>query len=435
MPTPPSWLATEGDFRTSARNLTLSITVPYGKGAMKNNLTFEAITLDMQGAVALDNGFLRVPATLTRTGVFPYLLVNGQRRLELRTPEDVFAPDSIQSFEGTTLVNNHPYEEGGVVNSKNFKKLTIGNVSNVHRNGNWLDGLITISDADAIADVLAGKTQLSCGYFKALEEKQGIFTDDSGNQHPYTHVQHGIRGNHVALVDVARAGPEARLRLDADQDTSILVTDEMANLETVKEVTPMKTLTLDSLPAEMPEASAAIVTKVLGDRDAKITAQAATIMELETIAKTSKTSLDKLQASFDSAESKLKEATDPAKFNAAVTARVSLESGARKILGEATDLSKLDARQIKVAVVGKLAPALTCDGKSDDYVDAAYEIHTTSAKAGNAASAVVTAQLKNGDTKVVATVATDAVEETPFEKMQREATTSKPWEFANKLGK
>lgn len=391
---------------------------------MKTSTTFEKITLDMKGATFLPNGMMKVPATLTRAGVFPYMKPDGSRRLELRTPEEVFAEDSVSTFENVPLTNDHPYAEGGAVTAENARRVTVGTISNVHRSGMSLDAIVTVYDADTIADVKNGKIALSCGYFNEREEKSGIYLDEKGNSQSYTHVQHAIRGNHVALVQVGRAGPEARLRLDSTNDCSFLVTDEIDN-KTEKEVI-MKTITLDSLPAEMPEASAAIVTKAIGDRDAKIIAHEASIRSHETSLKDAQAKLDKQQATLDSLQGDLKAATDPAKFQAAVAARVSLEAGARKILGESTDLSKMNERQVKVAVVAKLAPAINCDSKSDDYVNAAFELQTANVAGKNVATEVVTQQMQNGQAKTVTTVVTDGADETPFQKMMREQTNSQP---------
>lgn len=399
---------------------------------MAKSTNIERITLDFKGAIVLDNGMVKVPATLTRAGVFPYMQPDGVRRLDLRPESEVFDADSMASFENVPLTNDHPYHEGGAVTAENAKRVTVGTVSGVHRNGMKLDATVTIYDQDTIDAVRAGKQQLSCGYFNKREVRAGFYPTADGSKTPYTHVQSGIRGNHVAIVQVGRAGPEARLLLDAE-DAAVLVTDETALTENEKETTQMKTITLDSLPAEMPEASAAIVQKAIGDRDAKILAHESTIRGLESDAKTAKADHDKLQGTFDSVEGKLKEALDPAKLQAAVTERVSLESGARKILGDKTDLSKLTPRQVKIAVIGKLAPQINCDSKSDDYVDAAYEINTVSASKTNSATAVVAAELANGKAKVEVTKDA-APEEDPFEKCKREGNASKPWEFAQKRG-
>jgi hypothetical protein len=390
---------------------------------MNKSTNIEMITLDMKGAIVLDNGMMKIPATLTRVGVFNYMTPDGNVRKDFRPPEEVFDADSMASFELVPFVNNHPYAEGGAVTAENARRLTVGTVGGIHRNGDRLDGTVLISDADTIADVKAGKTALSCGYFNAREEKAGIFTDVHGVQHQYTHVQHKIRGNHVALVDVGRAGPEARLRLDS-ADAAVLVTDDQ--IQTTKETKIMKTLTLDSIPCEMSEASAAVVTKAIGDRDAKIVALQSTSDTHKDSLAAAMTKIDKMQATLDSAQADLKVAQDPARIQAMVASRVSLESSARKVLGDA-DLGKMTERQVKVAVVSKLKPSLNCDGKSDDYVTALYDDAMGSAKAGNVASEVVTAEIASGKAKVVETkVTTDAVED-PFQKMMTEARASKPW--------
>ena len=45
-----------------------------------------------------DEGFLITPAHLTRTGVLEYLNPDGSVRRELRLPEDVFAPASLETY-------------------------------------------------------------------------------------------------------------------------------------------------------------------------------------------------------------------------------------------------------------------------------------------------------------------------------------------------
>jgi hypothetical protein len=78
--------------------------------------------------------------------------------------------------------------------------------------GEFVATTIVVENADAIRAVEQGKRELSCGYECELEEKPGVTADGQR----YDAIQRNIRGNHVALVTKGRAGPDVRLRMDAN---------------------------------------------------------------------------------------------------------------------------------------------------------------------------------------------------------------------------
>jgi hypothetical protein len=86
-----------------------------------------------------------------------------------RSPEHVFSDETISSFEGMPVTDNHPKE---FVNAENHAELQRGHVQNIRRgdtqlsNGDWpLLGDILITDPELGDDVLARrKRELSCGY-------------------------------------------------------------------------------------------------------------------------------------------------------------------------------------------------------------------------------------------------------------------------------
>ncbi|MCP4051067.1 MAG: DUF2213 domain-containing protein [bacterium] len=53
-------------------------------------------------------GFLRLPAKVTRTGIFIYRKADGSLVKELRPSDEVFNADSLTSLLGKPLTNNHP---------------------------------------------------------------------------------------------------------------------------------------------------------------------------------------------------------------------------------------------------------------------------------------------------------------------------------------
>ncbi len=109
-----------------------------------------------------------------------------------RTPEEVFHPDAIASFEGKPVTNLHPDE---LVNPDTWQAVSVGTVQNVRRQGDLLVADLLITQADAIKDVQSGLREVSCGY-EAEYEAMG----------PGKAQQRAIVGNHVALVPKGRCG-------------------------------------------------------------------------------------------------------------------------------------------------------------------------------------------------------------------------------------
>ncbi len=342
---------------------------------------FEVVTLDAKAAIRLDNGMLRAPVTLSRVGVFNYRNADGSTRRELRLPEEVFNKDSMASFELVPFLDEHPYAENGEVTAANARRLQIGSVGSVHQATTHLDGTVMVTDEAGVAKVLSGKLAVSCGYYCDRDFTPGVWEGQ-----PYDCIQRNIRGNHVALVQVGRAGPEARIRLDADDAILFTLPQEQKQA--------MEKITVDAVALEMPAVSAAVVAKSLNDRDGKLTAQGATITKLTQDAADANKRADAAQALADSAKVELSKANDPAKFHAAVSERVALESKARGILGAEFKMDSQDAKAIKAACVAKLSPELTCDGKSDEYVNALFDHLSAGAKSVNPATLVVGSQVK-----------------------------------------
>ncbi len=166
------------------------------------------------------NGFLRCEGRIGRTGVQIYMNADGTIRRELRLPEEVFKQKSIDSFKQVPVTNLHPQR---LLDETTARQHAIGNLGeNIRRDGKWMVAPILIYDGDAIRDAEAGRRQLSNGYDCELEIRSGFWNeaeeriDDQGE--PFDAIQREIEGNHCALVDAARAGENATLRLDQMDD-------------------------------------------------------------------------------------------------------------------------------------------------------------------------------------------------------------------------
>lgn len=337
---------------------------------------------DLRRPVRLDNGYLRVDAYLTRAGVFSYRKADGTELKEYRPPEEVFAADSLASFELMPVTNDHP--SVGLLTPENTHQFQVGTVGSPAREEAKMRGALLVTDSKAIKALEKGKTQVSLGYVCDLDFTPGVTPD---GEH-YDAVQRNIRGNHAALVAVGRAGPEIRVRMDTT-DAAMLPsenrTDDLSEIQTPSaepQVTKRK-IKFDnaSTEVEVDEPVAALFDQANARADAA--------------AKASKVELDKTSARADAAEAKIKDlekqlADAPAKALALAKSRAELESKARAHLGEKFKLDTLDDNAVRTAVVEKLSGE-KFDGKSPAYVEARFDAELAIAARTNTGLAAVRA--------------------------------------------
>ena len=91
-----------------------------------------------------------------------------------RPEEEVFAPETLASFEGMPVTNDHPLEG---VDIENIRRLQMGHAHNIRRGtGEESDLLLEdliITDERLIEAILNGKREISCGYTYELAEENG----------------------------------------------------------------------------------------------------------------------------------------------------------------------------------------------------------------------------------------------------------------------
>lgn len=218
------------------------------------------------------DGFVAVRARAARVGVYQYTgrevdpenkhglrdeaLVNV-----LRDEGTVFDASAIQSFIGKPVTDDHPATP---VTADNWRDHARGTIMGALRDGDYLAFDILLTDADAIAKVDAGKRELSNGYGATLEFGEFTAADGTKCQARQSKI---TGGNHVALVDRGRAGPECSIK-PAFADCVALSADLLDRLTSIGD-SQMKTLTIDGLrvPNVSDEAEAAIV-KLQADKAA-----------------------------------------------------------------------------------------------------------------------------------------------------------------------
>lgn len=184
--------------------------------------------LDASSVLEHPNGWIDVTGVATRAGVFLYAEQDGSERRELRPESEVFDGRSMASLVGVPFTNNHP---SVALDSQNTQQHQVGTVLAVARRDDLLEARIRITSDRVVQDVAEGKVELSGGYSTEVLDEPGTTPDGE----TFDAVQTQIRYNHLALVDEARAGPVARLRLDrgdaAQPRPSMKTTIKIRNVE------------------------------------------------------------------------------------------------------------------------------------------------------------------------------------------------------------
>lgn len=159
-----------------------------------------------------DEGYFVDHPILTSVGIFEYVNPDGSIRRELRLPEHVFDPESLKTYKGKPIIITH---DAGIVDKNNVEEEQIGTIMSAgYRDGEDVRAEIIIHDTDAMKT--CGLKELSLGYNLDLIEEPGEW-----NGEPYDAIQTNIRINHLALVDSARAGEQARLNIDGSEEPTL----------------------------------------------------------------------------------------------------------------------------------------------------------------------------------------------------------------------
>jgi hypothetical protein len=339
-----------------------------------------------------DQGYLRAPATITRTGVFSYRQPDGTTRRELRLPDEVFNADAMLSFGLAPLTNGHPPV---MLDSRNTARYQVGSVVEPRQDEDHIAAVVQVTDSDAIDAAEKGRRQLSCGYNCGLEFKSGVTRGIPGvpDGLHFDAIQRQIRGNHVALVDKARAGSTVQLRLDGadgfqvDDEKPVAPqpgaeaaagrsnqTGDRVDGRPAQETITMQNIRIDGVTFEVSPQVAEAVGKTM----ARLDALSADLAEAQK-------KVSEQQARADAAEENLaaeKQARaddlSPDKVRDAVQARLSLERTAAPILGDEVKVDGMEDAAIRRAVVLHLAKDAEVtkqrlDAGDDAYLQARYD--------------------------------------------------------------
>lgn len=319
------------------------------------------------------DGYLVAEARAVRTGIQTYAGHEvGKPDMATvkvyRAADQVFSQDSLQSFSHAPITVDHP---DVAVTAENWKDLSVGEVSTAAKqDGQWVMLPLILKDAAAIASVENGKRELSAGYTCELDFTPGVTADGQ----VFDAQQRDIKINHLALVDKARAGSQARIGDGAISWGISPVTDKLPEKE---QVMTLKTVTVDGIPIEVTDQGATVIATLqqrLADAATKAS-DAATAHATALAAKDG--DLAKKDAEIDGLKAKV---VDGVALDALVAARADLIGKATAIAKDVKTAGLSDADIRKAVVVAKLGDAVK--DKPQAYIDARFDILAEDAAKG-----------------------------------------------------
>lgn len=305
-------------------------------------------------ATKTDEGYLVDTPVVGRIGIQVYKSADGSLRKEFRPPEEVFNIDSLSTYAGKPITDEHPSQP---VDSKNAKKVIVGVMKEAGKqDGDNVIAPITIYDSEMVDKILnGGKRELSLGYKVDLDETPGEW-----NGEHYDAIQRNIRINHLAIVPRGRAG-NARLNLDRYDAVSFNDDNEESEMGD-----NFVTVRLDNgLEYKCsPEVSVAIEKLRKDGLDLNVK-----VNELTKQVDTISAERDTFKAQVQSAEQVKADALDQAR--AEVKARTELEKVAETFK---VDCAGKTDREVKELVIKSSRADADLTGKSNDYIDAAFDL-------------------------------------------------------------
>lgn len=298
-------------------------------------------------------GYLVTAGKVARIGIQDYLGyeigIEGADQSSvikvLRSEKEVFNKESLKSFKDKDVTLEHPFD---LVDSSNYKLNSVGHVTSAgRRDGDYIVIDMVIKDADAIAAIEDGKVQLSAGYSANFKPKEGVFDGQE-----YSFEQTDIYINHVALVDSARAGSEAKI-FDSNKKEFVMFkinfNDKSVSVEDENVATLIQS-SVDSLSEELKMSKASLT-----DSMAKMSS---------------------MEGERDSAQAELKALKDSASdesLSARIASIMQTKETALKLIGDKFTCDSLNEMDMIRHTLSVSHPKTNFSGKPDAYLQAYFD--------------------------------------------------------------
>jgi len=355
-----------------------------------------AVPLSAAGAIRTPEGYIRAPVRIAKPGVMVYM--EGGRAVRELVPESTLSdPAWLASMEGKPITLHHP---DTMVGPDNIRQLQVGTLlPPVRYEDGYVVGDAMISDADALRAVEAGTAEVSPGYDVEIAETPGVDPTYGAYDRIQTR-RHG--GNHLALTDRARGGPDIRLKLRADAVESTPAPESPMAASSPLLVPILLSLMLDPSTFADDAAAANAIAAKIGEMKAGVTLAAEAAEAADEMAAAPAMVAEVVEAGpvmptdgmkMDSKRRDARAANHARTFTAIQTARKErnrLDADALAAGLDAAETDKLGNAALRKAIVLKLNPNARTDG-SADYYAAALDMARSSTRT-DAAGAVTGAE-------------------------------------------
>lgn len=179
-----------------------------------------------------DSGQMIAPCTIARVGVMLYKAKECGSLFKDRAPdsivriatfaEDLFDSASLESYRSSPITLGHPEDDVNTENAKELVKGVLEGVPMADAKNEALQSTLVLNDADAIAHVKAGESDLSSGHKAVL-----VLNDEASPDMTFggwDAKKTCINNNHVAIVKRGRAG-SARIADEEIKQEEVKVLD------------------------------------------------------------------------------------------------------------------------------------------------------------------------------------------------------------------
>lgn len=285
-----------------------------------------------------DSGAMIAPCVIARTGIMEYRARELGSQFANRNPddiiriatfeEDLFDADSLATYRSSPITNGHPNEDVTVENAKDLAKGSLEGMPVACKDAGELKGVLVINDADLIAEVKAGKAELSSGH------KCRLVLNDTGEGN-WDAKKVGIKNNHIAVEKTGRAGHDVRIADAADE--LVALKDSVKELETK-----------------------------LSDAETKLAVQI-------DAAETTKVTLTDRDTRIAELEIQLKDAVTKDQVNELVKGRVQFIAEARTLCDSKSDFASMTEVEVKREVLTKLLDK-DYSAKDEAFINMRYEV-------------------------------------------------------------
>lgn len=308
-------------------------------------MNFIETEIKLDGTTTTPEGYLIIPAIITKAGVYPY---PEYGTVEAKLPEDLFNPKSLATLENLIITREHPKTQTKLLDASTAamyqKGFTISKAEIV--NTDELKITLKIIDKELIQEIQQGlKKYISLGSIAPTIDEIGEYKGKKYNKR-----QVNIKYNHIAITAYPRVGEVARVVLDSKEIIS-------ENKETLRK---MAHIQLGKVNIEVDDKVATTITSYIEKLDTK----------LDSLQSENQTLSKQLDVKTKENEGLAEKATklDSLDIEAIVNKRVAEKSKLAETAKRFIKDLKLDSyatdKDLKVAIIKSKAP--TFDEKNKD---------------------------------------------------------------------